>query len=64
MNDILPFAATCLDPDCITVREKSQTHVQPKNKWMTASKKKQAHKYREQTSGYQWCGRSKRGVGN
>ena len=69
MNEILPFAATCLDLNCIMVSEKSHRrtnavyyhlYVQSKNKWMTVSEKKQGHKYREQTSGYQWCGRSNR----
>ena len=47
MNEILPFAATCLDLNCIMVSEKSHRrtntvyyhlYVQSKNKWMTFDK--------------------------
>ena len=37
------------------------------NKLVNITKKKQTHRYREQTSGYQWEkeeGRAKRGVGD
>ena len=39
-------------------------YVQSKNKWQTVTKQKQAHRYREQTSDYQWGGRGKIGVGD
>ena len=64
-NEILPFAATWLDLEGITLSEISQTekdkycmisYVEPKkyNKLVNITKKKQTYRYREQTSGYQW----------
>ena len=63
--EILPFATTCMDLEAITLGKISQRktntvcyhlYVESKkyNKVVKITKKKQTHRYREQTSGYQW----------
>ena len=69
---ILPLAATGMDLEGIMLSEISQTFRQRKtntvcyhlyvesrnyNKLVNIINKNQTHKYREQTSGYQWKGR-------
>ena len=65
-NENLPFVTTWMDLEGIMLSEISQTektkivrdhlHVESKkyNKVVNRTKKKQTHRYREQTSGYQW----------
>ena len=64
-NEILPFATTWMDLKGITLSEISQrktntvwcfSYMKSKkcNKLVNITKKKQTHRYREQTSGYQW----------
>ena len=65
-SEILPFAATWLDLEGIMLREISQTeedntvwyllHVESKkyNKLVNIKRKKQTHRHREPTNGYQW----------
>ena len=74
-SKILPFAATWMDLECIMLSEKKShrekqilflyyiSYMQNlKNKIMNITKKKQTHRYREQTSGSQWGeGRAKQG---
>ena len=74
-NKIMPFAATWMDLEGIMLSEISQTekdkycmthlYVESKNynKLMNITKKKQTHRYREQTSGYQWWGARRDGGG-
>ena len=64
-NEILPFAATWMDLEGIILSEISQTekdkycmishiwNLIKRNKLVNITKKKQTHRYREQTSGYQ-----------
>ena len=64
-NEILPFAATWMDLEGIILSEISQTekdkycmishiwNLIKHNKLVNITKKKQTHRYREQTSGYQ-----------
>ena len=71
----MPFAATWMDLEGIMLSEISQTekdkycmthlYVESKNynKLMNITKKKQTHRYREQTSGYQWWGARRDGGG-
>ena len=65
-KNILPFVTTWMKPEDIMLSEISQTkkdkycvislNVESKkyNKLVNITKKKQTHRYREQTSGYQW----------
>ena len=63
-NEILPFATIWMDLEGATPSEISQTKMKIvhyhfkmwnlKNKWVNATKLKQTHSHREQTSGYQW----------
>ena len=62
-NETLPFAATWTDPESTMLSEISQRKTQIlydlsymwnlKNKLVNITKKKQTHRYKEQTSGYQ-----------
>ena len=74
-NEILPFATTWMDLEGMFSKmsqRKTNTgcfhlYVESKkeNKQMNLTKKKQIHRYRKQTSGYQWGegrGRGKIGV--
>ena len=72
-NEILPFAETCLDLEGIMLSVISRIErdkcVKSKkcNKLVNITKKKQTHRYREQTSGYQWgraVGQGNIGVGD
>ena len=77
-NEILPFATTWMDLEGATLSEISQTKMKVvhyhfkmwklKNKWMYATKLKQTHSCRQQTSGYQWregeVRKDKIGLGN
>ena len=63
-NEILPFAATWMDLEGIMLSEISETEkdkycmipliygIKKFNKLVNITKKKQTHRYREQTSGY------------
>ena len=74
-KEILPFAATWMDLEGIMLNEISQTekdkycmiwlNVESKkyNKLVNITKKKHTHRYRKQTSGYQWGGGQHRGRG-
>ena len=64
-NEIMPFAATWMDLQIIILSEVSQKEKDKycmislicgilKIQLVKITKKKQTHKYREQTSGYQW----------
>ena len=64
-NEIFPFATIWMDLEGIMLSEVRQrtTYLKVyvftymwnlKNKWMSITKQKQTHRYREQTSGYQW----------
>ena len=61
-NKILPFEATWMDLENIILCEVGQTNIIFYNLYMESKKyeklvniiKKQTHRYREQTSGYQW----------
>ena len=64
-NEILPFAAMCLDLENIMLHEISQTEKNQilgditcmcnlKNKTNVYAKEKHTYRYRKQTSGYQW----------
>ena len=63
-NEILLFAATWMDLEGIMISECQREtntvwyhlYVESKkyNKLVNIAKKKQTHRYREQTSGYQW----------
>ena len=76
-DENLPFATTWMDLKGIMLSEVSQRktstsyhlYVESKkyNKQMNITKQKQTHRYREQTSGYQWGkgqdkGRGLRGI--
>ena len=43
-----------MDLEGIILSEISQTESKKENKLVNITKKKQAHRYREQISGYQW----------
>ena len=64
-NEILPFAARWMDLEGIMLSEISQTEKEKycmisltfgiyKIKLVSITKQKPTHRYREQTSGYQW----------
>ena len=61
-NEILPFATTWMDLEGIKLSEISQSKTNTvftyiwnlKNKQMNITQQKQTHRYRQQTSGYQW----------
>ena len=64
-NEILPFTAIWMDLEDIMLSEINQTkkntvryhlYAESKtcNKLVNKTKKNQTHRYREQTSGYQW----------
>ena len=62
-NEMMPFAAACLDLDIIALREVSQRKANimwlylyaesTKQYKLTYLQNKQTHKYKEQTCGYQ-----------
>ena len=58
-NEILPFATTWIDPECIILSEASQRqilydlHAESKNNINELTKQKQTHRHRKQTYGYQ-----------
>ena len=61
-NEMLPLATMWMDLECIMFSEVSQVEKDKLLYDVTyITKKKQAHRYREQTSGYQWGERREEG---